>query len=146
MGFFKCQKCGAEVPDFDVAHVCAGGIKAGEMLVMVAGDGTGKSKFLEMWKKPVMLHGYRLELTCGACPEQYDVYAGDELVAYFRLRHGHFRVDVPDCGGETIYTASPKGDGVFYEDERVMYLTSAVLAVQEYYLNRKWEKGEFNDY
>lgn len=23
MGFWKCQKCGAEIPDYDVAHVCA---------------------------------------------------------------------------------------------------------------------------
>lgn len=26
MGFWKCQKCGAEVPDYDVAHVCASSI------------------------------------------------------------------------------------------------------------------------
>lgn len=145
MGIYKCQKCGAEMPDFDVAHVCAGGFKAGEMMVIVAGDGTGKSKLDEMWKKPLLIHGYRLELTCGACPEQYDVYAGDQMVAYFRLRHGHFRVHCPDYGGEIVYEASPKGDGLFARDERVKYLTEAVLAVQEYYINRKWEDAE-DDY
>ena len=97
----------------------------------------------KMYEKPVMIHGYRLELTCGACPEQYDVYAGDEMVAYFRLRHGTFRVDVPDCGGETIYEANPNGDGVFETEERVKYLTEAVLAVQEYYVNRKWDKDSW---
>lgn len=142
MGFFKCQKCGAEMPDFDVAHVCAGGFKAGEIAVIAAGEGTGKSKLVEMWKKPMLIHGYRLELTCYACPEQYDVYAGDEMVAYFRLRHGHFRVHVPDYGGDVIYEASPEGDGVFLHYERVKYLTEAILKVQEYYLNRKWEKED----
>ena len=154
MGIFKCQKCGAEVPDFDVAHVCAvhmtntgnpidfpkGGFKAGEMAVIGAGEGVGKSK---MWELGVMIHGYRLKQTCSACPEQYDVF--DDLgqqVAYFRLRHGGFRVDVPDYGGETIYTANPKGDGIFDREERVHYLTEAVLAVQEYYINRRWDKED----
>lgn len=94
----------------------------------------------KMWLKPMLIHGYELKRTCYACPEQYDVYAGDEMVAYFRLRHGTFRVDVPDCGGDTIYEASPRGDGIFDNDERVRYLTEAILAVQEYYLNRTWDK------
>jgi hypothetical protein len=63
-------------------------------------------------------------------------------VAYFRLRHGTFRVDVPDCGGETIYIANPKGHGIFNMDERVHYLNEAILAVQEYYINRRWDKGD----
>lgn len=96
----------------------------------------------KMWEKPIMIHGYRLERTCHACPEQYDVYAGDEMVAYFRLRHGHFRVDVPDCGGATIYTAEPNGDGIFDQDERVKYLTEAILAVQKYYINHEWDENE----
>jgi hypothetical protein len=97
----------------------------------------------KMWELGVMIHGYRLKQTCSACPEQYDVF--DDLgqqVAYFRLRHGGFRVDVPDCGGETIYTANPEGDGIFTREERVRYLTEAVLAVQEYYINRRWDKED----
>jgi hypothetical protein len=150
MGVFKCQKCGAEVPDFDVAHVCSiGGFKAGEVAVIMAGEGVGKSVMSttpenpKMWNLGVMIHGYRLKQTCSACPEQYDVF--DDLgqqVAYFRLRHGGFRVDVPDCGGETIYTANPNGDGIFDREERVRYLTEAVLAVQEYYINRRWDKDD----
>ena len=141
MGIFKCQKCGAEMPDFDVAHVCEGGMKTGEMFVIAAGNGVGKSKLVQMWERGVFIHGYRLERTCYACPEQYDVFDHkDQIVAYFRLRHGTFRVDVPDCGGETIYTANPEGDGIFKEEERVKYLTEAILAVQAYYLNRKWDE------
>ena len=92
-----------------------------------------------MWKKPIMIHGYRLERTCQACPEQYDVYVGEEQVAYLRLRHGHFYAAVPDHGGDEVYSVDPKGDGIFEDDERVMYLTSAVLAIQEYYINRMWD-------
>lgn len=45
------------------------------------------------------------KLTCLGCPEQYDVFNTDGVqIAYVRLRHGCLRVDVPDCGGETIYT------------------------------------------
>lgn len=129
MGTWKCPKCGVECPDFDVAHVCA----------------TDVPVKTPMWKLGVMIHGYRLQRTCSACPEQYDVF--DDLgqqVAYFRLRHGGFRVDVPDVGGETIYTANPDGDGMFTDEERVRYLTEAILAVQKYYINCEWDKNRFD--
>lgn len=73
--------------------------------------------------------GYDLVLTCGACPEQYDVFKDGEQVGYLRLRHGYFRADYPDCGGETVYTATPEGDGIFEEDERDFYLTAAIQAI-----------------
>lgn len=80
---------------------------------------------------PLLIHGYRLELTCTACPEQYDVYGpADVLVAYFRLRHGRFTVSVPDYGGKVVYSASPKGDGIFEDSERLGYLTKGIEAVQ----------------
>jgi len=66
----------------------------------------------------------KLRLTCGACPEQYDAFLGEIQVGYLRLRHGAFRVDYPECGGETIYEASPRGDGEFHDDERDYYLRS----------------------
>ena len=72
----------------------------------------------------------RLVKTCGACPEQYDAYLGDLRVGYLRLRHGSFRVDYPDAGGEKIYQANPKGDGMFEEDERDYYLRCAVDAIE----------------
>lgn len=93
----------------------------------------------QMWKKPILIHGYRLELTCFACPEQYDVYAGDELAAYFRLRHGRFIACVPDVGGDIVYESTTNGDGMFFKGERAVELTKAILAVQEYYLNHNWE-------
>lgn len=78
------------------------------------------------------IRGLRLKLTSSSFPEQYDVYLGDEQVAYFRLRHGIFRVDIPECGGETIYHAKPKGSGQFEPDEREYYLTDAVQYVLNY--------------
>ena len=82
--------------------------------------------------------GIELQLTCGACPQQYDAYKdyGDDeglkQVGYLRLRHGGFRVDVPDCGGETIYRASPKGDGIFDQDEEEFYLKEACEAIAKH--------------
>lgn len=82
--------------------------------------------------------GIKLYRTCGACPQQYDAYKdfGDDeglkQVGYLRLRHGGFRVDVPDCGGETIYTANPKGDGIFEVEEQEFYLRAACQAINDY--------------
>lgn len=70
-----------------------------------------------------------LEETCGACPEQYDAFLNGEQVGYLRLRHGFFRVDFPDCGDKTIYSAHPKGDGCFESEERQFYLTEARKAI-----------------
>ena len=83
----------------------------------------------------VLIHGYRLVKTCNACPEQYDVYAGNKMVAYMRLRHGSFTVEVPDCGGKLLFTAFPKGDGMFDDDERLYFLTKAIVNIQHHYLN-----------
>ena len=77
--------------------------------------------------------------TCGACPEQYDVFLGSAKVGYLRLRHGHFSAEYPDCGGETVYEAQPEGDGIFEDHEREYYLRSAVDAL----LYRHRYGGEF---
>ena len=45
-------------------------------------------------------------------------------------------VECPDCGGEDVYSASPKGDGSFYDDERDYYLRFAVDAIE------RWMRGE----
>jgi hypothetical protein len=74
---------------------------------------------------------FKLIETCGACPEQYDVFKGKQQVGYLRLRHGYFRVDVPNCGGETVYEAHPRGDGMFEPDERDFYLYKAVKAIEK---------------
>lgn len=43
--------------------------------------------------------------TCNACPEQYDVFIGNKLVGYVRLRWGTLRAYYPDVMGKTVYTA-----------------------------------------
>jgi hypothetical protein len=74
--------------------------------------------------------GYDLVQACFACPEQYEVYLGDERAGYLRLRHGCFRADYPICGGETVYySEGMKGDGQFDDDEREFFLTEAVKAI-----------------
>jgi hypothetical protein len=68
----------------------------------------------------------RLKMTCGACPEQYDVFNGDDQVGYMRLRHGYFRAEYR---GTVVYEANPNGDGCFREDERTYHLNRACLAI-----------------
>ncbi len=80
-------------------------------------------------KKLYAKNGLELKMTCGACPEQYDVFKDGKQVAYYRLRHGEFRVDYPECGGETIYEAEPSGDGIFDDNERLVYLSRAMRQV-----------------
>jgi hypothetical protein len=82
-------------------------------------------------KKLYENNGLEIKMTCGACPEQYEVFKDGKQVAYYRLRHGEFRVDYPDCGGETIYYAEPNGDGIFDDEERLVYLTTAMRKVLE---------------
>src|SRR5690348_15279525 len=65
----------------------------------------------------------------GACPEQYDIFRDGKQVAYYRLRHGEFRIDMPDCGDETIYDAEPDGDGIFESYERLTFLAKAMRQV-----------------
>lgn len=91
---------------------------------------------------PSALLGYGLVLTGTAFPEQYDVTldgvvgaAGGGLrpkptvVGYLRLRHGHFRAEAQEFGGETVYEAWPEGDGIFEENERLHHLTTAILCI-----------------
>jgi len=79
------------------------------------------------------IKGYELIQTCWACPEQYDVFKDGKQVGYLRLRHGWFYASVPDCSDEIIYEASPEGDGVFEEEERMDYLGQAIKAIDDYY-------------
>lgn len=82
----------------------------------------------------------RLVLTCGACPEQYDAFIGNEDVGYLRLRHGWFRADYGFCGGETVYEGGPKGDGAFEDDEREHFLMEAKRALAAEYNRRTAHK------
>lgn len=76
----------------------------------------------------------RLVKTCGACPEQYDVVdKEDKIVAYFRLRHGEFTVECPDCGGTLVYKVYTDGDGMFEEYERAKHIDNALNEVLKFY-------------
>lgn len=77
-----------------------------------------------------------LNETCGACPEQYDATIDDQHVGYLRLRHGTFRVECPDTGGELVYHAHPAGDGCFEYDERDRYLARAKLEIARWLQSR----------
>ena len=85
----------------------------------------------EMYSK----NGFEIKLTCFACPEQYDVFKDGKQVAYYRLRHGGFTVESPDCGGYMIYEAEPDGDGIFEEYERLVYLEKAMQKLILYLCN-----------
>ena len=71
-------------------------------------------------------NGLKIKMTCSSHPEQYDVFRNNLQVAYFRLRHGLFRVDFPECGVDTIFEAEPSGDGLFDDDERFFYMAKAM--------------------
>jgi len=77
-----------------------------------------------------------LDMTCGACPEQYDATIGNQVVGYLRLQHGHFTVECPTTGGAYVYEAEPVGDGMFENWEREKYLTAAKEAILKWYLER----------
>lgn len=84
------------------------------------------------------INGYKLYLTCYACPEQYDVLdKNDNMVGYFRLRHGCFTAKSPDVGGKLVYVAYPDGDGIFTEGERTPELTKAIEALHQQLLQTK---------
>ena len=69
------------------------------------------------------IKGLDFECTCGACPEQYDVYDNNgKQVGYVRLRYGYLRCDYPDVLEETIYYANIGNDftGEFESQEQRM--------------------------
>lgn len=77
----------------------------------------------------------KLECTCSACPEQYDVYKGDEKIGYLRLRHGGFRADYYNGAGDTeiVYSTTTEGDGSFTSEERGGYLKKAKKKIAKAY-------------
>ena len=79
------------------------------------------------------INGLMFRMTCGACPEQYDVYFGEAQVGYIRLRHGHLTVSVPDYGGDCVLETSDfQGDGLFSNsNERVLWLRRAADAITD---------------
>lgn len=99
---------------------------------MTADDSSDDYGGLSPSAEDICMGRYRLICTCSACPEQYDVYddVTKRQVGYLRLRHGHFRADFPNCGGQTVYESVTNGDGVFDDDERMPQLAAAVRALE----------------
>ena len=84
------------------------------------------------WDEERQIDEFKVKCTCGACPEQYSIFDinGNEC-GYLRLRHGVFRVDYPTCGGEVLFDAFPRGDGLFdNEKERDTYMLLALDAIR----------------
>lgn len=73
----------------------------------------------------MIIQGLNFKKTCDACPEQYDVFKGDKMVGYVRLRWGNLSCCYPDYEGEEIYSKSfdDAWQGEFEDDnERNKYL------------------------
>jgi hypothetical protein len=75
---------------------------------------------------------FKLVKTCGACPEQYDVYRNGEVVGYLRLRHSYFSARAHGPYGPTVYvTRDFQGDGAFELDiERDGHIRNALYAIR----------------
>lgn len=87
---------------------------------------------------------FKLVQTCGACPEQYDVYLKDQpdqMVGYLRLRHGYFRAEHM---GQVVYDAYTKGDGIFEEDIAIARDKDREPGIEDVYVLKsiKWDGVE----
>jgi len=87
----------------------------------------------------------KLVKTCFACPEQYDLFFEDKMIAYIRLRWGRLYCSVPDVSGKIIYDYQFEDTmkGMFDdENERKKYLKIIKKKINEYYteLNKKKKK------
>lgn len=80
---------------------------------------------------------FKLKQTCGACPEQYDVFLDEEYVGFLHLRGGYFTAEYKD---EVVYSARTIGDGCFEFDERDEQLKNAIAAIKEAMKNEAIEK------
>lgn len=95
------------------------------------------------------MNNYTLKQTCGACPEQYDVYRGKELVGYIRLHNGYFSVRYPNAGGILLMDFTFRNDslkGYFETDkEREYFLNWALDVIWSHECN--WLKeNKFREY
>ena len=81
----------------------------------------------------------RFEKTCEACPEQYDVFDGDENVGYVRLRWGWVSAEVPGAYEDKLVFSEQIDKEGFQgefsdENQRKYYLALIEIAI------RKWIK------
>lgn len=81
------------------------------------------------------IRGLTFRQTCGACPEQYDVFdAQGQQVAYVRLRWGGLSACAPDVSGYEFYYHEFEGDwakGTFdTAEEREEFLDAIAAALE----------------
>lgn len=82
----------------------------------------------------------RIDPTCEACPEQYDIIVDDEQLAYVRLRWGHLQVFAPNYDiehrnviMEYMWHDEPY-KGAFDDDtERRKFMEQILGTVHDYY-------------
>jgi hypothetical protein len=83
--------------------------------------------------KNIQKKDLRVEQTCEAYPEQYEVFFDEKQVGYFRLRWGCFDAVYPDHTGYSVYYATTIGDGLTgqftSEEERQYHLDKAIDAI-----------------
>lgn len=84
--------------------------------------------------REIEVGGLRFKMTCGACPEQYDVLDGNTKVGYVRLRHGRLTAESPDSGDALLLdTDDFYGDGIFEDpNERGFWLHRIAALLKDY--------------
>ena len=99
------------------------------------------TEILKEWEENIIepvdysYYGLTLKNTCVLCPEQYDVYYGDTLCGYMRLRHGYFRTEYYEnprrvgLSDEIVYHSDTKGGGRFLCEEREEHLKRGAEAI-----------------
>ena len=97
-----------------------------------------------------VIAGIRFDLTCGQCPEQYDLFKDGVQVGYVHLRGGDLYVSVPDAGLESkvIYSHHFDGEenqwkGCFdSKEERARFFVDIANAVNKWLEDEKSKEGE----
>lgn len=88
----------------------------------------------------MIIKGLDFKQTCGACPEQYDVFKDGKQVGYVRLRWGGLSCRYPDYEGDEIYAESfdDGWKGCFDDDnERNKYLLIIANELNNYLENNE---------
>ena len=83
----------------------------------------------------MIIQDLEFKQTCGACPEQYDVFKDGKQVGYVRLRWGNLSCRYPDHNGDAIYAESfdDAWKGGFDDaNERNKYLLEIANALNNY--------------
>lgn len=88
------------------------------------------------WPKDIVIDGMLFQMTCSACPEQYDVWYNEKQIGYIRLRWGILRAYYPSHMGDKVYEAII-GDGEWQghfsnEEERIEHLSNIAKVLKNW--------------